>query len=84
VSKYDPLYKWLKASRGPKIGLSFKKIEQILGFDLPRTSRKDSAWWANEKSRESRHIQCRAWLDAGFHTENVNIPKETVDFVLGL
>jgi hypothetical protein len=84
MSQYDPLYKWLQANSAPRISVTFKQIEEILGFRLPNTARKDPAWWANEKSVTSRHVQCRAWLDAGFHTENLSIPKETVAFVLGL
>lgn len=81
MSKYDPLCKWLQANSAPRISATFKQIEEILGFGLPNTSRRDSAWWANERSAASRHVQCKAWLDAGFHTENLSITGKTVDFV---
>jgi hypothetical protein len=83
MSQYDPLYKWLRASSGRRIATTFEKIESILAFKLPYTARARPQWWANEQGN-SRHVQCRAWLDAGFHTENLNLAKQTVDFVLGL
>jgi hypothetical protein len=64
--------------------MTFGEIEQVLGFGLPNTARKDSAWWANERSVPSRHVQCKAWQDAGFHTENVDIANEMLDFVSNL
>ena len=84
MSKYDPLYKWLNARSDSRIPAAFRQIEKILGFALPMTARKAPAWWANEKAVRSRHVQCKAWLDAGFHAENVSIAKETLDFVMSL
>jgi hypothetical protein len=83
MSNYDPLYKWLSASSGRRISTTFEKIESVVGFKLPETARKRPQWWANERGK-TRHVQCRAWLDAGFHVEHPNLEKETVDFVLGL
>jgi hypothetical protein len=79
MGKYEPLYKWLRATPERRISATFDQIEDILGVALPRTARKETAWWANEKGRP---IQCKAWLDAGFRAENLSLSKETVDFVL--
>lgn len=84
MGRYERLYKWLRTSSGPRISLTFEQIEEILGFGLPDTARKDAAWWANEKTAQFRYNQRRAWLNAGFHTENLSLPNETVDFVLSL
>jgi len=80
MSQYDPLNKWLRANPRQRIPITFNEIEDILGFDLPSTARERPQWWANEKG-ESRHVQCQAWLEAGFETKNVNIGKETLEFV---
>jgi hypothetical protein len=82
MSKYDPLHKWLSARSESRISVTFTQIEKILGFTLPRTARKESAWWANEDNVTSRHVQCKAWLDVGFHVEKLSVAKETLDFVL--
>jgi hypothetical protein len=83
MSVYDPLYKWLSAKSASGVtclSATFEQIETVLGFELPETARKKSQWWANETG-DTRHVQCRAWLDAGFETRDLNIPKESVEFV---
>lgn len=82
MSKYDPLYYWLGAkslSKGTRIPSTFEQIEEILGAKLPGTARIKPQWWGNEKY-DPRHIQCKAWLNAGFEVRELNIPKETVKF----
>jgi hypothetical protein len=80
MSKYKPLYRWLQEKAAKDVAASFTELEAVLGFDLPPTATKDSAWWANETG-ESRHVQCRAWLDAGFETRDVNLIKKSIRFV---
>jgi hypothetical protein len=82
MSKYDPLYKWLRAksaSKGTRIPATLEQIEEILGADLPDTARIKPQWWGNEKT-DSPHTQCKAWLNAGFEVRELNIHKETVKF----
>ena len=64
--------------------MTFDEVEKILGFSLPHPARRRNKWWENQKGKRSKRTQCKAWLDSGFHTENVSIPKKTVDFGLGL
>jgi hypothetical protein len=83
MNKYVPLYKWLstKSDRGiSRVFATFEEIEKVLGFKLPVTARKKSQWWGNEIS-ESRHVQCKVWLDADFETRNLDLSKESVEFV---
>lgn len=63
--------------------LSFEEIEDVLGFSLPASASKHSAWWAN-----GGHTQASAWLDAGWlvesptgavHTHTVTFIKETTE-----
>jgi hypothetical protein len=80
MSKYDPLYKWLHSQSAKNVSATFAQIEVVLGFELPETARDKAQWWANEVG-DTRHVQCQAWMDAGFETRNLNITKESVEFV---
>jgi len=79
MGQYLPLYKWLvgQLKTVRHIPSTFKQIEGILGFDLPPTARKKSQWWENNSNR---HSHAKAWLDAGYHTQEVDTIKETVAF----
>jgi hypothetical protein len=84
MSKYDPLYKWLhsKASSGAKkIPMTFAQMENVLGFVLPRTARSNREWWGNEISPNSRHLQKKSWMKAGYETSKVNLTEESLYFV---
>jgi hypothetical protein len=79
MSKYDPLYVWLRHIRENRIECSFSKIESILGFDLPPSARLHRAWWANEKG-ETPHSHCQSWINAGFEATEVSLFGQTVTF----
>jgi hypothetical protein len=80
MSKYDALYDTLRGESRRTIHMSFEEVEEILGFVLPRTARERPQWWANEENGKTGHVQCRAWLDAGYRTANVDLEKESVRF----
>ena len=83
MSIYDPLHKWLCANAAGninKISATFKQIESVLGFDLPDTARTNPRWWGNETG-DTRHVQCRAWMDAGYQTRNLSLANESVEFI---
>jgi len=65
VFKYEPLYNYLRKKPGPEIEMSFRDIERIIGHLLPRSASRPQ-WWANERSAETRHVQCAAWVSAGY------------------
>ena len=79
MALYDPLSKWLRSKSVNIVFVTFDQIEAILGFRLPDTARERSQWWANEMG-DTRHVQCRAWMDAGFQPGNLNLAKESVEF----
>lgn len=81
MSKYKPLQEHLQKSTIDYVRLSFKDIEQVLGFKLPPSARKFQAWWANEVAPRSG--QQRSWLDAGWNTQQLDLSKEEVTFVRG-
>lgn len=63
VAKYDPLFDHLcRAGDGP-VEMTFADIERLVG-SLPTSAIRHAAWWANE-AEGSRHVQARAWMNAG-------------------
>jgi hypothetical protein len=78
-AKYDPLCDHLASLRLRSVVLDFSEIERIIGASLPASARTYSEWWANETSDGTTHVQCRAWLRAGYES-SVNLGAETVTF----
>ena len=77
MGKYEPLEKLLRR-RGPgRWRVSFREIEKALGFKLPKSALKYPAWWSND---ETGHSHAKAWLDAGWRTEEVDIPRRELTF----
>ena len=79
MSAYDPLKQKLDAETSDKLALSFAEIEVILGRALPESAYKYQAWWSNEQTEDTRHVQCRSWLSAGFQV-NADLARRTVEF----
>lgn len=81
MAKYEPLKVHLEKDGGAKVTLSFEQIEQILGAKLAPYARKgDARWWMNE-DKDGRHVQARAWRDAGYKVWHVDFDAEIVAFV---
>jgi hypothetical protein len=78
MGKYDPLQDYLGAASEPLLRLTFAQVERILGISLPASARKHPAWWANEKV--GTHSHARAWLDAGYQTQRLDLNAQTVEF----
>jgi hypothetical protein len=76
MSKYEPLSAFLKHASGRDLRLSFDEIEQILGFPLP-ASKQYPAWWSNSATNNT---MTKAWLSAGYKTEQVDVVGEKVTF----
>lgn len=79
MAKYDPLNLFLASTDDVVVTLSFAEIERLLGDMLPASARKHAAWWANET--DGNHVEARAWLDAGFRTQNLDLNAQIVEFV---
>ena len=75
MAKYDRLGSYLTAAGTGEIRLSFGEIENILGFDLPRSAYAYPQWWAN-----GGHTQAHSWMQAGYITAEVDVPDQTVLF----
>lgn len=78
MSKYEPLQSYLAQHDAQRISLTFDQVEQILGTRLPNSARTHPAWWANNPTG---HSHSRAWFNAGWRTENLNLTGRKVDFV---
>jgi hypothetical protein len=69
MSKYDTLRAFLAGQRADRLPMTFTEIERVLGFKLPK-SQTYPAWWSNNPSN---NVMTRAWLAAGYKTEQVDI-----------
>jgi len=78
VSKYSGLTGYLKfrGSFTNVVKLPFAKIDGIIGDNLPMSAYRNQKWWDNSPS--SPHA--RAWLDAGWETEEANLRDGYVVF----
>ena len=76
--KYTPLFRHLTGFDGERWPATFKAVETILGFPLPKSARTYPAWWANDESGTHRHA--RAWQAAGWRTSRVDLAAETLVF----
>ena len=79
MSKYDPLYEFLRRQSGDHVVFSFHELERLLDFDLPPSANEYPAWWANEESEATRHVHAKAWMDAGWKV-TPNLESKTVEF----
>ncbi len=77
MSKYAPLTHHLASRRVAHVPMTFKELENLLGFQLPPSSRKHRAWWSNNPSN---NVMTKAWVSAGYRTEDVDIEKERLVF----
>ena len=77
MSKYDPLTRHLSSLTAPEWKASFRDVERILGFPLPPSSRRHCAVWSNNPQN---HAMTRAWLEAGWRTEQVDLDAGKIVF----
>ena len=78
MSKYDPLSGHLRRQRPADLELTFVEIERILGAMLPKSAARPQ-WWANTNDTDARHVQHRAWSEAGY-AAFLQVGKERVRF----
>jgi len=75
--KYGILAQYLSQLKKNVKKLEFKKIEDILGFPLPKSARLYRSWWANDKT----HVQANdGWLCVDWKVESIDLKGETVTF----
>jgi hypothetical protein len=77
MSKYEPLPQFLSAGTASTRRMSFEQIERVLGFNLPKSAYEHEAWWSNNATG---HSHARAWLAAGWRTQDVDLEGRKVTF----
>ncbi|MDM8520019.1 helix-turn-helix transcriptional regulator [Anaerolineales bacterium HSG6] len=76
-TKYWPLHNYLNTHEDDEITLSFTKIEEILGSELPPSAYKSRSWWSN---RRKGSWQSPTWMDAGYHVDKFDLTVGEVTF----
>ncbi|PPD46218.1 MAG: hypothetical protein CTY15_02295 [Methylocystis sp.] len=77
MSKYAPLTDFLRSRPQRELRCRFSDIEKTLGFSLPPVARAHRAWWSNNASN---NVMTKAWLNAGFRAEQVDMAGESLVF----
>lgn len=75
--KYEPLTSYLRTQRGNQIRMSFAEIERVIGSKLPPSADTHRAWWSNNPSN---NVMTKAWLEAGFESEQVDLRSRKLIF----
>jgi hypothetical protein len=77
MAKYRPLEVHLAAHEADAAPMTFAEIEAVLGAKLPAAAHVHRAWWSNNPAN---NVMTQSWLAAGFRTEQVDIPGQTLVF----
>ncbi len=77
MTKYAPLKDFLSETGAPEIPMRFSEIEKVIHGTLPPTAFKHRAWWSNNASNS---VVTRAWLEAGYRTERVDLEARRLVF----
>jgi hypothetical protein len=76
-SKYRPLTLHLRAQRASRVAMSFAEVERVLGTKLPPSASAHRGWWSNNPTN---NVMTKAWLEAGFHSEQVDLDGRKLVF----
>ncbi len=76
TGQYQRLREYLQERYANRVVLTFREIEDLLGFPLPEHARVDQAWWGGA-ARQS--TQSESWTVAG-RTATVNLLAQRVVF----
>ena len=77
MSKYSPLTDHLKNQKLTTLKMTFSEVEHVLGGKLPSSAQTHRAWWSNNPDN---NVMTRAWLDAGFQSEQVDLTGQKLVF----
>jgi hypothetical protein len=78
MGKYDPLFEHLCRASDEPVEMTFDEIAALVD-GLPPTATRSPAWWGNDAAGP-RHVQARAWLNAGREVERVDRAAGRVRF----
>ncbi len=77
MAKYDALRRLLSARPEAAVRVNFSELDAAVG-GLPRSARTYREWWDNGST--AQHPQARAWSEAGFAVDSVDLEREVVHF----
>ena len=77
--EYLSLHKYLDMRFADTVVLTFSQIEDLLGFALPESARRESAWWADGDADDTPSAQACSWTQA-HRTATPNLLAHTVSF----
>jgi hypothetical protein len=77
MGKYEPLTEFLRNQRAGEVRMSFEQIERVIGDKLPPVAQRHRAWWSNSPSN---NVMTKAWLEAGFRSEQVDMSARKLVF----
>lgn len=76
--KYATLRVFLSGQSAPRIRMSFDQVAAAAKVKLPASAYRYPQWWQNDAQH---HVQAKAWIEAGYKTENVDVDAQSVEFV---
>ncbi len=79
MTKYRKLMRHLNAlpAKTMRHRMRFAEIERAVGFRLPASASRHRPWWSNSTAG---HSHARAWLEAGWKVETVDLSEGVVIF----
>jgi hypothetical protein len=77
MGKYTDIGRLLNSRGTDLVRIDFEDIEEALGFHLPASAHNHAEWWSNNYKG---HVQARAWMDAGWQTEGLDLKSRKVTF----
>ena len=80
VGKYAPLRDWLLSRDLERVEISFPEVQSILGAPLPHSALRRSSWWTGRAENSPTQVHKRAWTEAGYEVESVDMNREVVVF----
>jgi hypothetical protein len=80
ATDYLPLHRYLANRAADRVILTFREIEDLLGFQLPVSARRNARWWADDDLENASHSN--AWLLAR-RSATPNLNAQSVLFERG-
>jgi hypothetical protein len=77
MGKYEPLAEFLNSQPMNEVRMTFEQIERVIGGKLPASAKNHRAWWSNNPNNS---VMTKAWLDAGFRSEQVDMKGRKLVF----
>ena len=81
AGKYAPLENYLRGlpESQREVTFDFGQIERILNDKLPFSAYEDRRWW--DHAKEGNHVNPRAWSNAGWKIESLDVNAKWVKFI---